>query len=612
MATDVRSLEGRITSTYLVSTRQWRQDDARFAEWHTRIDDAYDLLRGDFLTITTGEEAVIDKPLVMNTAEKFVRDVARLVAETEPIAQGYPKNDKKDQEEAALVRAAIADTYWEENEGETYEPQWAIDLLVSGAAFAVAWADPDDDEGYGFAYPRFQRVDPRTCYPFIQNGKMKDLLVVRRYKALVLDRMYPGRGIAAAYKAGRKNDGWDETVELWEYYADDELVRAVAFTKAGKFAQNRTTILERVNPGLGCPLAVMTKLPTWDDFFRGQLDQSKGSLYAKNKVVKLVFDHTEEAVEASLFARGIKNPDEPPGPDRVYVADENWPDGKGQPDIGRVAPPPIAPHLMPMLQLIDAEQRGQLAYPASRQGQVSQSIASAAFVESTQGDLSSVVKEIHRLLARMRMELTRVLAKLDIKHLNEQKPMCRSIGTKRMYTPSKDWEDMFKVKFVYGPQSGVGELNALQALIQMQAIGAMSLDTFRTHQPNAFYDVEREGEKIEREVNKKAIQQRFLTDPSVTIDEIALTLDIQEKEGVDVVTAYRKARTMAAQELAQQQAAQQPAAAQPGALPEPAAPVDAQAEALALEKGKVPDQGGPEQLTVEESAPPRPLAQVFI
>ena len=115
----------------------------------------------------------------------------------------------------------------------------------------------------------------------------------------------------------------------------------------------------------------MEKLPAWDDHFRGLLDQSKGGLYAKNKAVKLIFDHTEEATEASLFARGVKNADEPPGAERVYQADENWPQGLGPPDLTRVGPPPISPHLLSMLGLIDSEQRGQIGYPASRQGNVS-------------------------------------------------------------------------------------------------------------------------------------------------------------------------------------------------------------------------------------------------
>lgn len=602
-------MTGRITSTYLAQTHRWRTDDDRYTDWHSRIFDAQDLLGGDFLTITTGEEAYVDKPLVMNTAEKFTRDVARLVAEVHPIAMGFPKNDKAEEEEAADIRAAIADTYWEESDGVDYEAQWAIDLVVAGACFAVAYQG--EGETYEEAYPKFERVDPLMCYPMIQNGKLYDLLVIKRMKCLVADRLFPGKGISEAFKLGKKNDNWDEECEIWEYYAPDETVKAISFMRGKKvMGASTTTVLEREKHGLGCPKAVMEKLATWDDHFRGLLDQSKGGLYAKNKAVKLIFDHTEEAVEASLFAAGIKNPDEPPGAERVYVADENWPQGLGPPKLERVSPPPIAPHLLSMLGMMDQEQRGQIGYPSSRQGNVQQSIASAAFVESTQGDLSSIVKEIHRKLARLRAKLTIVMAKIDVKYLDVKKPLCRSIGDIKMYTPSKAWDGIYKVKFVYGPASGVGQINALQSLIQLKSIGVMADDTLRSHQPEMFYDSERENEKLQREVNEKAIQQRFLTDPTVTLDQIADTLEIMEKEGVPLQTAYRKMRQA---QLAAQEAAQPtPEQAAPGQLPTSEIPVDAEAEALALEKGKVPDAGGPEQLQVEESAPPRPLAQVFI
>jgi hypothetical protein len=611
MPVDIDKLGFRVTESYLVQNRQWRVDSDTFTEWHDRIDEAEEVLKGNFLTITAGEEAVVDKPLIMNTAEKFVRDAARLTAEVEPISKGFPKNDKKEEETAATIRGAIADTYWEENDGSGFVPEWTMDLLVSGACFAVMWADKEDVGDYGAPYPRFERVDPRMCYPYVVNGKLYDLMVIKRFKASVLDRMFPGKGILAAYNSGKK-DGWDSDVELIEYYSEDECVKAIAYIKGGKAAANRTFVLERKMPDVGCPLAVMAKLPTWDNFFRGQLDGIKGSLYAKNKAVKLVMDNTEDAVYASLKAKGVINPDAPPGPDRIYQLDDQV-DGA---DIGRVPPAQISPYLMPMVGFLDTEQRGQLAYPASRQGQVSQSIASAAFVESTQGDLSSVVKECHRLLGRMRTRLTATLAKLDVRWLDEEKPLCRSVGNKSTYVPSKAWNGIYKVKFVYGPSSGVGVLNGDSRLIQYQGIGVMSDDTLRSHLPDIFYDNEREAEKLQRQTNEKAIQQRFLTDPSVTLDEIADTLEVQEEEGIPLQQAYRKVRMrrLQAEAEAQQAAAAEAGAqpAQPGALPGPEAPIDAEAERLALDKGKIPDQGGAEQLEVDESLPAKPLAQIFI
>lgn len=604
----LRSVKGRVTASYLSQVRAYAGSADTITSWHTRIDDVHEVLKGDFVTITAGEETDIDKPLVQNTAEKRVRDVARLVAETRPIPRGYPKNDEKDEQDKARLRASIAETYWDVNEGDTFTPEWAMDLQVAGAAFAVAYM-PSGNDIYGDRYPRFERVDPRMCFPIKTAVGLYDLLVIKKMHVDVAEAQFPGKGIAEAYKASKSN-GWQPEVEIWEYYCEKETVKAVAFFKGSKPAPGGVTILERSDDSLGCPLAIMVTLPSWNDEFVGQLDGIKGSLYAKNKAVKLIMDHTEEAVEASLEAKGIINADELPGRHRIYQHDPMVPDSK----IGRVAPASFNPMLLQVLGLLDREQHSELSYPAARQGVVSQSIASAAFTESVQGDLSSVVRELHRLLGRMRRELTAVLAKLDCKYGDEQKPLLRPIQKKNTYKPSRDWDGRFRIEFVYGPSSGIGVINGDQRLVQFNGIGAMSFDTLRSHAPDLFPDPEAEGDKIERETNAKAIQQRFLTDPTVTLDTITDVLLLQEQRGLSLVEATMIARREALEK--QQAAAAQTPEQAAGELPQPAGPqpgpVDAEAEALALEKGKVPDEGGPEQLDVEQAIPPRTLPQLFI
>lgn len=587
MGDHLENLEGRVTEEYLLQHREFYGE--HFNSWKSRIAETDRVLRGEFPVLYPGEQATVLLPVVQNLAETFTRDVARLVNEAEPTIQSGAKNDTDRETRKALVREAAADTHWMANRGRLMVPLWTMDLLITGAAFAVAWTDSASE------YPHFLRVDPRYCYPDIHNGVLQDLLVSQRMKLRVADRLFPDLGLMDKAKTLRDVA---EDVEVWDYYSRDESVKAVSLLKKGgkPWGASGVVVVKRWQPMIDCPPVAFVQLPSHDGAFRGMLDQIGGSLTAKNRIVQRIIEYMDQLIHAPFFEVGVTNWQTPPGPRTVYHGDPNSPVA---PQMTRLSPAGSAPDIYALVSYLDEQQRGQIAYPASRQGNVSQSIASAAFVSSTQGNLSSVVREVQYLLGDLRRQLHHIGFALDQKWLDFEKPLVRSVEKQSTYVPSRDIDGRYDVEVIYGVGAGLDRLNADVRLLQFKGAGILSDETVRAN-IEFLKDPAAEPDRIEREEVARAIRQRFLTDPSIQFDFIAEVLAEQRKNGLSLVDAVAVVR--------QRMQAQAPAAPAEEELPTPPAGEPAATEQLALERGAVPE----EQVALEHVFQPPPLEQILI
>jgi hypothetical protein len=249
---------------------------------------------------------------------------------------------------------------------------------------------------------------------------------------------------------------------------------------------------------------------------------------------------------------------------------------------------------------MDTEQRGQIAYPATRQGEVPARADSAPFVTATQGQLTSVVRDVQRLLADMREHVTYVTLGLDEKHLPGEKMLARPIGRKKTYKPEKDIAGQYEVSITYGPGAGLDRLNTDVRLMQYYGNSLISAQTALSNS-DVVQDPIAELAIREREDQRKIILQRFSGDPTTSLDTLIDALALQDEKGIDLVDALKLLRAQGA-------STQQPAqpGEQPGALPEGAAPEDQ----AALQAGAIPE-GGQFAQPAPAFAPP-PLAQVFV
>jgi hypothetical protein len=595
----LKDLVQRQYGEYLVQNRTNKISET-FADRDARYADVDRLLRGEFGYKLPGDNAIVEDPMVMNLGLTFVNDVSRLVMEQQAVYKSPVFGDDKKDIENAQIREVIDETYWEENDGEVLRAQLAMDIATCGAAYTVCWVDDASP------YPQVTRIDPRHAYPTVTNGKLLDLLVVHVYPSHVAELMFPGAGIKEHVSNNEKNIRGE--VEIFEYYRAGHASRWVCYqNKNGD--PTAALVLDAAEYDPLCMPAHASFLPSPDGGIRGMLDQLGNSLEAKNKIISLMTKYTEHKVFAPWEARGILNPTETPGPNTVYMHDPSYVDG--QTFMRRVEPAGSDPALFSLVNIMDLDQRGGIGYPASRQGEVGQSIASAAFVESTQGQLSSIVKNVQMLEADLRGKTLETMSKFDELYLDYRKPLCRAVGDKKTYKPSSDIKGKHVVRVQYGAGAGMSRANADTRVLNL--LGARLIDRGTAREQVEFLrdrlDIQ---DKIEMENAEDSIQQIFWPDPTIPVDIKMRTKKMMAEEGINLTDAWAKLKkVLEAEGQAAEQAMQQAQAGQQGQQPqlppqEGATPTQATDQALALEKGQVVQE--PHDIEL----PSAPLEQIFV
>lgn len=493
MAVDIQKLrDKRINEDYMLDIRMHRTH--LLGDWKARIDKVDKLYRGEWDVIFPNETSREELPHIMNLVQVTMDDVAKIVSEATPSVRCFPADDSEAAQKNAYLREAIAETYWDRNYGDILAPKLAMDLVGTGACFLVV--DTTDKQ-----YPCVHRIDPRMAYPDTHNGILYDLLVAQTMKVRTAAKLFPRLELERF-----DNPEFCDGAEVLEYYSRNECVQAILLTKTSKPIPNGYLEIKRWDPQGVLPVA-FAQADSFDGEFRGMFDQVTGSLGTKNRIVKLLLDYTDQLVYSPLVSKGLLNPETQFGPNAHYRLDPNIQDAQ----MGRMSPGGPAPQLERILHFLDQEQRAGVNYPAQRQGEVKQSIASASFVASTQGPLTSTVRNIQRLLGYVREQVTAICFELDEKFMNEPKPLVRSVGPKKEYTPSSAIKGLYECQVMYGAGAGLDRMNADVRVLQHLGAGLISRETARKQIEYLSPDGE-EHDRINREMAESALAQKFLTE----------------------------------------------------------------------------------------------------
>lgn len=558
MAVDIQRVSDlRVNEEFMVGLRAHRTHN--YSAWKSRIDTVDKLYRGEWNTVFPDETSEQELPHVMNLVQVTLDDVARLVSEALPSVTCYATGDEERDQKNAYIREAIAETYWGVNNGEILTPKLAQDLLGTGACFLVV--DTTDKD-----YPCIHRIDPRMAFPDTHNGQLFDLLVNQSMKVRVAAHLFPRLELMRY-----DNPEICDSVEVLEYYSKKECVQAVLLTKGGMPIPGGYIEVKRWDPEGVLPVA-FAQLDSFDGDFRGMFDQITGSLATKNRLIKLTLDYTDQLVYAPVVSKGLLNPEVKYGPSAHYRLDPNIMDAQ----MGRLSPAGSSPQLFQVLEYLDREQRSGVAYPAQRQGEVSQSIASASFVASTQGQLTSTVRNCQRLLGSVRKQLNAICFALDERFMDHPKPLLRPVGKKKEYSPSRDIKGQTDSIVSYGAGAGLDRMNADVRVLQHLGAGLISRETAREQIDYLAQDGE-EADRINREMAESALTQKFLSE--APWDVIVQVWDEMAK-GTSMAEAIATVQKASQAEAAAAQAGGPPGT--PGPVPEDPSAAEAQ---LALQKG---------------------------
>jgi hypothetical protein len=275
----------------------------------------------------------------------------------------------------------------------------------------------------------------------------------------------------------------------------------------------------------------------------------------------------------------------------------------------RVSPAASSQQLYGLIQYLDTEQRGQLNYPSTRGGDVQQSQGSAAFVNSTMGTLTSLVRENQRILTDMQERAGNTMFQLDEHFLDFEKPLLQSIGKKKTYVPSRDIAGNHRLFVQYGAGAGLDRLNTDVRILQFYSAGLISAEKALS-EVDFVGDARSAYEQRQDDEQERIILQRFAGDPSTTLEVLVRALKLRRDNGGPFIDAL--IQVMDEQQQALQQQQQAAATAQTGLT---GAPAEAGAEQAALQKGGQPGPaagGGGAPVAPSGGFSPQPLQQVFV
>lgn len=578
----VKIYEGRINEDYLVNQINASITTDSHTKHKDRIREYFKLYRGELNLIFPDEDGIMDRPVVENKVKNASHDIARLANEAKgtPVFMRRGEGDKATKQQ--LLRASIAHTIWAMGGGPDLEMNFYLDQIAAGYCAASVFYNDESE------YPQFLRLKPMNCYPDYVNGQLVSMLYVETVKERIAAKLFPDAGL---------NDSAKDSADVYIiiYSDQNEVVQAVCGKKGNKATRGYIPPNGRWEHGLGCVPVAFEALDTPDDTFHGLFDQLGGPLMIRNKVVRLMADYLESLAHAPLEEKGIENANVEPGPTTVYHHDPNAPESF----MRRVQPAASSGTVFGLLQYLDAQESAEAIQPPARVGVVSQSIASGSFVASTQGTLSSVVKELQDNLAAFRAKLGYIAFKVDAKYLDHPKPLWNPVGKKDEYTPSEDMGKWLHHTIQYGANAGLNRSEADIRIIQHRASGFISKHTAR-QQIDYIEDASIEQDLIDREAMAEAFFQRMAADQQTKMSTLA-TAVIAMSKGKSLMEAIEEV----APEFVSQEAlkAEQEAAAAAPQAPAGQAPAEQQA---ALEAG-----GTQEQDFVPPEFQPQPMANII-
>lgn len=432
-----------------------------------------------------------------------------------------------------------------------------MDLAGTGMA-AVAGYYNDDS-----IYPQFTRLNPRYCYPTVRNNALYDLLHVEIVKERVAAQMYPD------YELDGSADN-SKDVQLVCYYGPKEVVEAIVRPKTEAYAA-KATITQRWLHNLGRVPVAFRKIDTFDDSVRGIFDQLQGPMVVRNKIMRFMTDYLESIAHSPMVAKNVTNIDEMPGPLTKYILEPT----EDSASLTRLPPAAPAGTVWGMLNYTDQQESREAIEPSSRVGSVQQSIASGSFVYSTQGALTSFVTEMQDCMSDLREQLGIVCFRIDEEWLNESKPLLKSVGKKKSYSPKSDIDGWYYHTVEFGATAGLDRVNGDTRVLNHLSARLIDRGTARD-QIDYLDDDTSIQEKIDRENVADALLQRFATDPATPVSSLA-NIWLAMGKGGSLVDAMEE---VVPQLVASEQQAAQPQTAGPLA-PEPGAPPEAQPGAVA-------------------------------
>ena len=438
----------------------WSERRVAWRDWRDRVDRLDAFIRGDWVVEFPDGRTVGDKPKIENRVLTGIEDTARLAGSFLPTLRVEAPNEQG--VEKAQRREQVIAYYWQLSHLAVKLPRLYADLISTGMAMIKVW--PDFSTPIEKRFPIFSRIDPRGVLlpPNQEDGvEPDDVIVVRKVKARQLARMFPEQTMMLRERS--KDPIADTTeVDVIDYYSEDQ-ISSVAYHGEGHI------MLVDVENRIGRLPIVPVLRPSADGQLRGQFDPVLPPLAAENRLATYLLDYADQMVYAPILKQGNVG-DIDFGPGAIIDA--------GDGNVTRVPPAQAGPEVFRMMADLERSSRRAGFMPEARSGDISQSIGSAAFVESLMGSLTTNIRTLQLVMEKGLERANEVAQAVDRSYCDASKSVVGFAqgGQFRMsYTPTnliKD--DEFGNIVTYGAGTGLDAFNREVRLLRRVDTGMVS------------------------------------------------------------------------------------------------------------------------------------------
>jgi hypothetical protein len=572
---------------------------SRYVAMDERHAEISKIINGD-LDVTTPEEDRIEV-VSANMIQTAIEDTAE-AASIIPTIRVQPHNTSKAAKKTAHKMEHIALGYMETSNFEIRLPETFMRIAAFGFCPWVIWPD------LGENVPVIELREPRGCYPEpgVRPGqRAKRVMFVREvfYSQLPLEHQV----LLADHLDGTIRDGWrrNQKVTIVELFTDTEvLVGAILQSTDTQTSPtydtanptlsvphvNRIPVeLERIPNPTGVCQAFIGARPTADGEFRGQFDQVIGAQRAHSRLMGLLLEYADQSVYSDIWVKDVQGEVSFGGGSYIRLG----PNGA----IGRLQPAVSSLNVNSDLAMLEESIHLGGRWPKSRPGEISQSIASAKFLEASAGMMNTVVKTLHLVMRDMLSNALNLMFRVDQMLLPGEEKTTRGILANQEFIETYSTDDIDvrnRVKVEYGLGLGKDPSQSAVLHIQYHAQGFLSKQ-FVMESIEGLTDVNRELSRLDVEQFRDIALAKILqgTQDGTVSNEQILLLARKREEGVPLFDLFEEIIVEPERQMAEEPAPMDMLSGLGGMLPA---------------AGEVIPPGGPggEMPSEEPGVPPRP------
>lgn len=536
-----------------------------WSDWRTR-QNARDERYADVDAVVRGEFGVFDadEQAALNASPNFVETALADTAEAASLmptvrCTPYTTSDLQRNRAAEMERIGVA-----------YMGAWGADLLIPqtvrylakyGLGVWIVW--PDFEQ----RMPLLEQRDPRTCYPepgYRTGDRVRRCMFTRDVylTSLPPEHLEKVAGWFAQQRNGPKVTR-NTTVTLVEWFDEDEYVLAAMMAVASPLGAVSSSVryvpveLERI-PNRFDHVPVILGARIADGEYVGQFDQVLDLQRAHVRLSSLALDYADQAVYSDVWVRDLIGELSFGGGGFIELG----PNGA----IGRVPPATSSMNVPRDLQQLEQGLHMGARWPQSRPGEISQSIASAKFLESAAGMMNTAIRTYHLILSQMFSQALQVAMEIDLKLFPGKKTVSGVLRNQHflMDYDASNIELKNRMRAEYG--IGLGRTAAESAVLAIQyAQNGLISQELVQESIEGVTDISRERSRIDTEKLQGLLFAKMLQDVQAgTIDDRALIEILRARRmGEDLVAIYEK-YVLEPKEQAMQTPLAPPGAMQPG------------------------------------------------